>query len=150
MLLRRLHLFEFEDQSWFPNVWRDAMTDYLRHISSRMELYRHAIDPLERVLEKSRSTRIVDLCSGGAGPLTPIVKLWANSGRSVPATLTDLYPNHAAFEESAQDSDGLIGYRSEPVDASRVPADLEGLRTIFNGLHHFRPAVAQAVLADAV
>jgi hypothetical protein len=28
--MRRMHLFEIEDQSWCPRAVRDAMTDYLR------------------------------------------------------------------------------------------------------------------------
>ena len=36
-----------------------------------------------------------------------------------------------------------------PVDATRVPADLPGFRTMFSCLHHFRPAQAEAILRDA-
>jgi hypothetical protein len=31
----------------------------------------------------------------------------------------------------------------------RVPPDQQGMRTLFNALHHFRPDAARAVLADA-
>src|SRR2546422_6427005 len=41
-------------------------------------------------------------------------------------------------------------FRSEPVDATQVPGDLHGFRTIFTAFHHFRPAQARAVVADAV
>jgi hypothetical protein len=36
------------------------------------------------------------------------------------------------------------------VDARAVPGDLDGFRTIFTAFHHFRPAEARAILADAV
>jgi hypothetical protein len=29
MILPRFHLFEFEDQLWFPHIVRDLATDYL-------------------------------------------------------------------------------------------------------------------------
>src|SRR5437764_4644608 len=47
-------------------------------------------------------------------------------------------------------SQGAITYRSEPVDATQVPNDLPGFRTMFNALHHLRPEQARAMLADAV
>lgn len=31
-----------------------------------------------------------------------------------------------------------------------MPADLDGVRTMFNAFHHFAPAQARAILADAV
>ena len=36
------------------------------------------------------------------------------------------------------------------MDATHVPRELAGLRTLFNGFHHFRPLDATAILADAV
>src|SRR5262245_54392038 len=38
----------------------------------------------------------------------------------------------------------------QPVDATRVPDELPGFRTMFSAFHHFRPEQASAVLADAV
>jgi len=29
--MQRLHLFEWEDQPWLPNVFRDFITDHLCH-----------------------------------------------------------------------------------------------------------------------
>ncbi len=37
-----------------------------------------------------------------------------------------------------------------PVDATDVPVDLPGLRTLFTAFHHFDPTDARAVLQDAV
>jgi hypothetical protein len=102
-----------------------------------------------RALDEGRTSAIVDLCSGGSGPLLGLVTDLAAEGRPVHATLTDLFPNLAAFEKIAAASGGLVGYEREPVDARRVPARLAGLRTIFNGFHHFRPADARAVLHAA-
>jgi hypothetical protein len=36
------------------------------------------------------------------------------------------------------------------VDATRVPRELPGFRTVFTAFHHLRPDQARAVLADAV
>ncbi len=147
--MRRFHLFELEDQPWFPAAIRDLATDYLQFIQTRLRLDR-AIAPLvRRVLEQSGATRIVDLCSGGSGPLLLLVKDLAGEGLPLRATLTDLYPNAPAFATIAARSGGLIDYEPESVDARQVPARLAGLRTIFNGFHHLKPADAQAVLHAA-
>ncbi|QNP50811.1 hypothetical protein H9L05_11505 [Hymenobacter qilianensis] len=45
---------------------------------------------------------------------------------------------------------GQIDYEITPVDATAVPAHLTGFRTIFSAFHHFTPAAAEAILADAV
>ncbi|MGH7607197.1 MAG: class I SAM-dependent methyltransferase, partial [Gemmatimonadales bacterium] len=41
-------------------------------------------------------------------------------------------------------------FHAAPVDARAVPAALDGFRTLFTSFHHFRPAEARAILADAV
>jgi len=40
--------------------------------------------------------------------------------------------------------------RAEPVDATNVPADLRGARTVWNAFHHSRPEQARSILANAV
>ena len=147
--MRRLHLIELEDQPWFPAVVRDLATDYLQFVQERFRLDRAMTPLVRRALDEGRTSAIVDLCSGGSGPLLGLVTDLAAEGRPVHATLTDLFPNLAAFEKIAAASGGLVGYEREPVDARRVPARLAGLRTIFNGFHHFRPADARAVLHAA-
>jgi hypothetical protein len=39
--------------------------------------------------------------------------------------------------------------RPEPVDATRVPPQLVGVRTMFSAFHHFRPDAARAILKNA-
>jgi hypothetical protein len=147
--MRRLHLFELEDQAWFPSVIRDLATDYLQFIQTRFRLDRAMAPLVGRTLDETRLDRIVDLCSGGSGPLLLLVRDLAANGRHVTAMLTDLYPNVPAFAAIAAASGGLITFAREPIDARAVPPGLAGLRTIFNGFHHLEPADARAVLHAA-
>jgi hypothetical protein len=147
--MRRFHLFELEDQPWFPATIRDLATDYLQFMQTRFRADRLMAPIVRRALQQSGATRIVDLCSGGSGPLLLLVKDLAAEGLPVRATLTDLFPNAPAFATIAEASGGLIDYEPEPVDARQVPARLTGLRTIFNGFHHLKPAEARAVLHAA-
>ena len=147
--MRRLHLFELEDQPWFPAVVRDLATDYLHFIQHAVKLEGALLPLVRKALSEGRTTRIVDLCSGGSGPVPALVERLNAEGMPVTATLTDLYPNAAAFEAISAASRGGITFEPGPVDARAVPPSLAGLRTIFNGFHHLKPADARAVLHAA-
>lgn len=69
---------------------------------------------------------------------------------SVHFTLTDKFPNIAAFQRLSSLYPTGIQYIAGPVDATNVPKDLVGLRTVFNALHHFAPKWARLVLESAV
>ena len=148
--MRRFHLFEFEDLPWFPSLIRDAGTAFLEFVA-RQTHHGEALAPvLERALDRAHEDRIIDLCSGGSGPLPSTLAVIAErEGRTVRATLTDLYPNQNAFQRMTRDHP-TIDAEFESVDATSVPAHLKGLRTLFSGLHHFRPAEARGILANAV
>jgi hypothetical protein len=146
----RFHLFELEDQAWFPRVLRDAGTAFLE-LASRISGHATALAPLlQNALTAAGEKRIVDLCSGGAGPVAEIVDVLASRGVEVRATLTDFHPNVGSLARVSARSAGRIDWVREPVDATRVPLELQGVRTIFNALHHFRPEAVRGILADAV
>ena len=147
--MRRFHLFELEDQPWFPAVVRDLATDYLHFLQHALKLEGALLPLVRKALSEGRTTKIVDLCSGGSGPVPALVERLNAEGRHVTATLTDLYPNVAAFEAIAAASRGAITFEPESVDARAVPPSLTGLRTIFNGFHHLKPSDARAVLHAA-
>lgn len=147
--MKRLHLFELEDQPWFPATIRDLATDYLQFIQTHFRIDRAMTPLIARLLESTGTRRIIDLCSGGSGPLLLLVGDLAERGIDAKATLTDLFPNVPAFSEIAAASNGRIDFERESVDARNVPARLDGLRTIFNGFHHLPPADARAVLHAA-
>lgn len=147
--MRRFHLLELEDQAWFPAVGRDLATDYLHFAQTATSLYKAMTPLIAEALNAAGTTHIVDLCSGGSGPLPAVIDELRAAGIQATATLTDLFPNLPAFEEVATKSGGAIAYLGTSVDARNVPRELRGLRTLFNGFHHFRPADARAILADA-
>jgi len=131
-------------------VVRDLATDYLRFMETKFALHRPVVPLLEEALRESGATRLVDLCSGGAGPVVSLVAELRARGLAVTAVLTDKFPNVGAFADVAGASGGAIAFERIPVDAQAVPARLTGFRTIFNSFHHFSPNAATAVLRDAV
>jgi hypothetical protein len=147
----RIHLFELEDQPWFPAVWRNAGTAYLRLAADVTGQPSLMVPKLAQLLGETGDRHLVDLCSGGAGPVPAVIdQLKADEGLEVSAVLTDLYPNVAQLEAVAARSQGQVTVHPEPVDATQVPDELDGCRTLFNALHHFRPEAARGILQSAV
>jgi hypothetical protein len=142
--MRRLHLFEFEDQPWFPARLRAAMTSYLAATYRITPFPKLWAEQIAGVLEESKLDEIVDLGSGSAGPLPMVAVELEKLGHRVRVTLTDLYPNPVPLR-----LDGSIAYWPTPVDATCVPAALPGLRTMFAAFHHFEPKLARSILRDA-
>ncbi|MBD1398391.1 class I SAM-dependent methyltransferase [Pontibacter sp. JH31] len=146
----RLHLFELEDQPWFPHIFRQGMLDFLRFMISKLRVYHAAIPLLEEMLRRSGQMHFTDLCSGAGGGIEGIRQdLSQRMGEPVRVSLSDLYPNMAAYRFLQKQSGGLIGFIASPVDATKVPPQITGLRTMFSSFHHFRPNQAVAILQDA-
>jgi len=146
--MKRRHLFEWEDFSWFPAPLRDFITDHLvfhaRHGFSTI------LPKLAETIDAAGTSHLVDLCSGGGGPVPWLIKpLSRLIKKPVTATLTDLYPNADAFAQIEASTPGIKCCLA-PIDATNIPPQLNGLRTMFMALHHFREPEVQRILSDAV
>jgi ubiquinone/menaquinone biosynthesis C-methylase UbiE len=147
----KLRGFEFEDQPWFPGFIRDSMTDYLRFLFRKFDLYKPILPILEDTLIKSGSDQILDLCSGSGGAVEMIYEnLKQSFNPDIKITLSDLFPSELTCEYLSKKTHGGISYVNTPVDASSVPLGLNGLRTIFSGFHHFEKEKAKEVLKNTV
>ena len=149
MRIPRLHLFELEDFAWFPTRIRDYATDCMHFMEKRLGSHQPAVPLIAEALSLGRTNRLVDLCSGGSGPIPDLLDELKKRSLTPDVVLTDRFPNLDAFERVQRDSNGRITFRADSVDARRVPRELNGLRTLFNGFHHFGREDAIAVLRDA-
>jgi hypothetical protein len=150
--MRRVHLFEFHDLAWFPATFRDALTEWLRLLWEHADAFKALAPVLGTVLHESDSTQVVDLCSGAGGPLIGIQRELEDTGGKVAcfkAVVTDKFPNRDKLEDLERNGRGMIEVRLTSVDATSVPRDLKGFRTLFNSFHHFRPPQACQILRDA-
>lgn len=145
----RLPLFEIEDQPWCPPAIRRAVTGYLRLVAGLTRQVRPVVPAVADLLRRSGGTTIIDLCSGSGGVAADLAALLASSGVDARVLLTDLYPDVEAFGEAARSSRGRVEFRAEPLDATSVPRELSGVRTMFNAFHHFEPDDARRILRDA-
>jgi hypothetical protein len=164
--LRRRQFFEILDQAWCPKAVREGATDALEAMTNSADIYGSVRERMMAAIRISGATRIVDLCSGGGGPW--LSDSWLDESRSSapprPAfdqggslriVLTDKFPSEALAARVGQ-SHGLCSVADSPVDATGVPEELCGFRTIFSSFHHFPEfhhfpdSLAGRILADAV
>lgn len=71
--MARIHLFEFEDQKWFPVFLRNYITDFLQFLSNKTGMYKPVVPLLVDILKTNNTTTIINLASGGGGGL-----IWLN------------------------------------------------------------------------
>ena len=148
--MRRIHLFEFTDLSWYPHIFRRIQTDYLQFVATRGSGQKNLIPLLVKAMQYTGEMEIVDFCSGGTGPWLWLQEQFKLAGLSVNIKLTDKYPSPDAFQRWADGSQLRIEYLLEPIDALKVPPGLKGMRTFFEAFHHFKPEQAKSILLDAV
>ena len=145
--MKRVHLFEFNDMPWFPEMLRRFTTDSLAWGIHHFRLYAAAGPLIERLLSHARESKVIDLCSGAGGPWPSLREQLLKKGIELQITLTDLYPNTTAIEDA--EARGLR-YERSPINATEVSGALSGVRTIFTGLHHFAPQDARRIIGSAV
>lgn len=148
--MTRLHLFEFQDLPWLPASVRDMITDLLGMTIEVGRLYQPALEKLAAALQTTGDRLLLDLCSGGGGPLPGLRRSLAlQYGLTVDVCLSDAYPNVRAFEHLASREGSGLRFVSTPIEATQVPPELPGFRTLFSCLHHFQPQQVEAILRDA-
>lgn len=148
--MTRVHAIEFQDLSSCPAVLRNGTTAFLEFLERVSGNWRIMLPPIEETLDMTGQNVLIDLCSGAGGPASHIGMELQRKGRDVKVVLTDLYPHLEAFDGAIAEAKGVVSCRRTPVDATAVPDDLRGFRTIFNAFHHFRQRQAKAILKDAV
>lgn len=137
---------------------RDGITDALQFGIHQLRVYAPVVPLLENALDASHNQSIVDMCSGGGGPWLDLARQLDAQALSesqknrlaFPILLTDKYPNLGAFENVKAASGNRINFYAAPVDAMKVPEELQGVRTMFTSFHHFPPDEAHAILQNAV
>jgi hypothetical protein len=148
--MRRIQFIELHEQSWFPRTLRNEITDALQCGSEILKAYAPISGLLQSALEATRGRSIVDVCSGSGGPWLDLSQKLQANATSYSILLTDKFPNLVAFENVKAASANRIDFYRYSVDATKVPVELEGFRTMFSSFHHFPPKQARAILQNAV
>eukprot|EP01006_Ploeotia_vitrea_P029620 TRINITY_DN62124_c0_g3_i1.p1 TRINITY_DN62124_c0_g3~~TRINITY_DN62124_c0_g3_i1.p1 ORF type:complete len:298 (+),score=4.53 TRINITY_DN62124_c0_g3_i1:80-973(+) len=174
-ILPRFHLFELHDLEWFPNWARILLLEILHFMWVLFDPeaplnkwvmkmvrkifplppfkrpYMNLVPLLDRIMEETGHTTIIDLCSGAGGPMSHVQQALQNDcGRKdTVVVLTDLYPQTETWYKLNQKNNNLR-YSQQSVDATKVPGHLKGIRTLMACFHHFQPKLAQGIIKDAI
>ena len=149
--MKRIHLFEFEDQPWFPDWLRQCTTRLINVMHKLLGTKEDLAALLAGLLPYARQNRIIDLGSGSGGPMPNVYHILKNDHQitDLTLTLTDLYPNRQLAAQINNGEDINITYTTEPVDATNMDGGKVGVRTMVGGFHHMSPEQARQILKDA-
>lgn len=152
MGLPRMHLVEVNDHAAAPAVLRDTLVEALSRALRWGRMLEGLVAPLGEFLAAAGTDEVLDLCAGAGGPAEVLAGELARAGRAPRFLLTDLYPRPHAWEEARRAHPGIIDFVATPVDATAIPTELGHgrARMVVNAFHHFPPALAAAILDDAI
>lgn len=147
--MKRIQLFEFEDQSWFPDTLRISMTRLIMVLHKLTGLSPIIKKELDDMIDKTGLETVVDIGSGAGGAMEDVYKLYQDDSRDVKFILTDLYPNKKTIERINNEYDEHLRYYKDPVNAVALERTPEGIKTMLNSFHHMPPNVAKDILKSA-
>ncbi|MFT7624919.1 MAG: polypeptide subunit release factor methylase, partial [Myxococcota bacterium] len=151
--MRRVHAWEFHEQTFVPRVVRESIVEALGR-GLRWGRYYEAIAPTfaEFCSQIDGPLEAVDMCCGSGEPAAALLDALASRGLPQPSfVLTDLFPNPQATESAVARHPDLLTAHHAPVDATALPPSLDRpIRTVFNAFHHFTPELAERIIRDTI
>ena len=146
--MKRRHLFEFEDQRWFPDILRVCITRYIMFIHRLFGTSEKIETHLCKLMSETGQKKIVDLCSGAGGPMIEVYKNLKKRKEfgDLELMMSDLYPNKAQAHKVNGLGDKRLTYSLESVDATSPNAQYDGIRTMVASFHHMPVAAAKKIL----
>ena len=129
---------------------REASVEVLNLANRYAGFARALAPPFAGALRESRAANVLDLCSGAGGPVTLLLDCLDEIDEPLPSvTLSDLYPNIGTWRRIVEQWPERVDFVDRPVDATHIPADLEGdMVTVVNALHHFPPKVVEELFRE--
>lgn len=108
-----------------------------------------AVAALVKALRTAGHRRIVDLCSGSGTPALLLQPALEAELGPIEIILTDKHPPRR-MPRPEPAARGAVRYVQQSIDATSFTEGPAGLRTFFEGFHHFRPVEAKRILQEAV
>lgn len=147
--MKRIQLFEFEDQAWFPDKIRISMTRLIMVLHKMTGLSPVIKKELDDMIEKTGMNTIVDIGSGAGGAMEDVYHLYNSENGNVKFLLTDLYPNKKTIERINKQYGENLRYHKDSVNASDLKNTPSGIKTMLNSFHHMPQKVAKDILRSA-
>ena len=148
--MKRIHLFEFEDFAWFPEWIRRCMTRLILVMHKLLGTSEKVADLLAKVLKQTKTSTILDLCSGSGGPMPEVLQILRDKHgmHNLTLILTDLYPDSKTAEIYNSQDENNISYLTTPVDVTLLDEQRSGIRTMVSSFHHMSPPEARKILTS--
>jgi len=149
--MKRVQLFEFEDQKWFSSSMRAGLTRLIIVLHKLLGIGNVLSTLIQEALKKTKSKKIVDLGAGAGGSMPQVMELIRSNAdfSTVEMKLTDLYPNKKTVDSFNESSLNGISYHPDSVDATNLENAPSGLKTMVNSFHHMSPKMARQILSSA-
>ncbi len=147
--MKRIQLFEFEDQTWFGTSFRIGLTNVLAVLNKLTGLDRLLAKELGQFLEETGEKEVFDYGSGSGGAMPDAFKILKKDFPELKLTLSDLFPNKKHVSAFNSGSDNAIHYAIKSVSAAETKTPRPGLKTLVNSFHHLPPDLAKEVLRNA-
>jgi hypothetical protein len=148
----RFQLFEFHERAGCPAFVRESVVETLGRGLRWLDMAAAIGPAFAGFAREARCERVLDLCSGSGAPVSLLLEWLGEHGEVMPRfVLSDLFPNEHAWAEVRTRHPETISFEQGSVDATEVPGHLDhDTRVIINAFHHFAPADAARIVADAV
>ena len=143
----RLHLFEFHDKYWCPQIFRNMMQEILLYLEKKWDSYELSYPLVKKVCQLVGTNQIIELCAGGFDGT--LQKKLEELNFPNKLTLTDLFPNISAWKKIAHDNNN-VHYIENSIDAINFSEELFGVKIIYTGFHHFKPSLARQFLQNII
>ncbi len=150
--MKRIQLFEFEDQTWFPAWMRTSLTRVIRVLLKSMRTTELSAQLIKKKLKKTNADRVVDLGSGAGGVMIDVFEEIKQDKdlENTSFILTDLYPSKKHINYINELPYDKLRYEQKPLNALDLESAPKGLKTMFNAFHHLQPSDAKKLLTSAV
>ena len=144
--MKRIQLFEFEDQPWFPDTLRISLTRLIMVLHKLTGLSPIIKRELDDLMQKSNQRKVIDMGSGAGGAMEDVHQLYINSNEPIEILLSDLYPNQKTIARINNQNHAGLKYHNSSVDAVDAKTVPDGIRTMLNSFHHMPPQKAKDIL----
>jgi hypothetical protein len=127
------------------------MRRYLVFYYRLFRYFRLWIPALAGFIEKTGSRSYLECCAGSGQVMELLVSgLPKRLVRDREFILSDLNPLPEFVEQVNASTDSSIRYTEIPVDATRIPGDLDYPRIFINSFHHFPPETAGEIIKSGM
>ena len=133
--------YQIVSGSTLPDTWLQ-FTNYWESSSILSDL-------LRKLLSRTGHQSIIDLCSGSGGPMLEVYSELKEDYPQLQVTLSDLFPDISAASKINSVKQN-IQYHLQPVDATNISLELQGIRTMICSFHHLKPEDARKVLLQCL